>query len=162
MGATGQKKDAGAPVRCTWGHICSLSSIDKERNNISLFNIIVQWNFPQAAFDQYETSGKIVVIELVPFEIVLQWMRTIDIEGINDELPFEFRIKTFDPTGQAIQETVTPAFMPRGAKRHVLRIQTNAVPITVPGDYRIDIEVKTGEIYQNTCAIPIEIRARSA
>src|SRR3989338_2208251 len=147
MAESCEKKEVVAQVRCIWGHMCSLSSIDMERKNISLFNIIMQWNFPQGAFDQYQKTKQIVLVGLPPFEIALQWMRTIDIAGINDELPFEFKLKTYDPTGKVIQETAMPAAMPKGSKRHGMRLQLNAVPITIPGDYRIDIEVKAGDDY---------------
>ena len=45
-------------VRCVWGLLCSLSSIDQEKKNISLFNVIEQLNIPQSFFSN-QSTGKI-------------------------------------------------------------------------------------------------------
>ncbi|MBI2004891.1 hypothetical protein HYS79_01865 [Patescibacteria group bacterium] len=154
-----QKGHPVAPVRCLWGHLCSLSSIDNERNNLSLFNIIEQLNIPQGAFDEHVKTKKIIIIP-ADYEIVLLWTRTLDIDGINDALSFDFSLKVIDPTNKVIQQTIATANFPRESKRVRFRIRSNGMPVTIPGSYRFDVEVKRDgkDEFENTNGIPLEIK----
>lgn len=146
-----------ASAVCLWGHLCSLSSIDKERNNLSLFNIIEQFNLPQGAFDEHTRTGNVIVIPY-DYEIVLQWARTLDIGGINDELKFDFSIKLVDPNGTVIQQTFASTSFPTEMRGVNFRLRTNAIAITLPGKYRYEIETKNDrEEFVETNSIPIEI-----
>jgi hypothetical protein len=160
MMSPSQKKGfSSVPVRCLWGHLCTLSSIDKETNNVSLFNVIEQFNFSNDVFQEYAKTKKPVIIGL-NHEIVLVWMRTLDIDGINEELNFDFMLKLVDPTGEVIQQIYSTGNFPKEAKRNRFRINTNGIAVTMPGNYRYVIEVKKegGDQFEAINEIPLEIK----
>ena len=159
MPVDSKKIGSTIPVRCVWGLLCSLSSIDQERNNISLFNVIDQINLPQAAFAQQAKSKKPLVIPF-SYEIVLHWRRAVNLEALNDELGFDFRAKLIDPKGVVLGETLVTGRLEKNIVRSRFRIKTNGLLVTVPGDYLYVIEVKKddSEEFGSVFEIPFTVR----
>lgn len=148
-------------VRCVWGLICSLSSIDQERNNISLFNVIDQLNIPEDLFVQQKQEGKPLIFPLA-HELVLLWRRTISAEFATEPLQTDFKISIFDPTGKAIQETIAPLILEKNIRTMRLRIKLMGFPLTVPGDYvyRIELRQPNKETFEGEYEIPFFVSER--
>ena len=88
-----QQRDT-SPVRCVWGLLCSMSSIDQQRNNISLFNVIDELHLPADAFKANEKRRI-----LFEHEIVTLWRKTMDTEIDDRTLRFDIGVSLFDPNG---------------------------------------------------------------
>ena len=58
------------PIQCVWGLICSMSVTDKDTNNVSLFNIVEQFNLPEDAFSTQKKENKTLVFP-TQYEIIL-------------------------------------------------------------------------------------------
>ena len=145
-------------VHCVWGLVCSLSSIDQERNNISLFNVVDQINLPGQFF---KTSEEVKPLPF-PHEIVTLWRRAIDTSIDNRELSVDVEIALVDPAEKAIQRLLMPLKFASGSRRTRSRLRTNTVSITLPGDYiyLISVVPSDGTEPQPVCRIPLEVREK--
>jgi len=151
------KKSTIEQIRCVWGVLCSMSSVDQERNNISLFNMIEQFNIPENFFVQQKKEGKNLFFQ-VPHEVVLLWRRTL-IDLDDKEILADFKIKTVDPLGKVLQETLIPFKFLKGIKRLRSRFILPGITASVPGSYLHLIEVKesTSTSFKEVHQIPFEI-----
>jgi len=158
MNAQVKKTNQALPVECVWGLLCSLSAIDQERNNISLFNIIDQINI-QKEFFEVDSEAK-----PFPFahELVTLWRRTIDTSIDERELLVDAEIALIDPQGVSIQSVLTPLKFATGSRRARFRIKTDGIQLTTPGDYvyRISIVPPDGNISTLVLSIPLEVKKK--
>ena len=158
MAAPKKKKKQVPLIQCVWGLLCSLSSIDQERNNISLFNVVDQINLPKQFFSA--SSGP----KPLPFahELVTLWRRTIDTTVDDRELLVEVEIALVDPRGVAIQQVLSPLKFAPGSRRARFRIKTDGIQITSPGDYiyRIRIIPSDGTEPTVVWTIPLEVKEK--
>ena len=148
-------------ARCVWGLLCSLSSIDQERNNISLFNVIEQFNLPQSFFIRQEREKEILPFP-IPHEIVLCWRRTLDISISDEEILMDSKIKTIDSTGKILQEALIPLKFPNGIKRLYSRYLMQGITASVVGDYihQIELKLSNQENFKKVLEIPFEVRSQ--
>jgi hypothetical protein len=149
-------------IKCVWGLLCSLSSNDQERNNISLFNVIDQFNLPAGFFDQQEKEKKPLLVPL-QHEMVIHWRRTLDIGIIDDEIFSDFKVKTIDPAGIILQEILNPLNFPKGIKILRSRLDIPGVLATTAGSYihQIEIKLPNQSEFKKVLEIPFEIRKRA-
>lgn len=142
-------------IQCLWGVLCSLSSIDQERNNISLFNVIDQLNLPIS--DKGVGERKVFPL---PFELVTLWRRILNTNIDNSEITTDIEIKLLDPNERILQQTVAPIKFNRDSRRSRLRIKIIGLPITTIGDYVFEISVKQPGVDNLELAktIPFEVR----
>jgi len=145
-------------IKCVWGLLCSLSSIDQERNNISLFNIIEQVTLPKNFFEKQLADKKDYIFPL-PHEIVLCWKRTFDTSVFNEEIFADFKIKTVDPLGRVLQEILNPIKFPPNMKRLRVRFAMQGVLASEPGNYvhQIEMKVQNQKDFRKILEIPFEV-----
>jgi hypothetical protein len=144
--------------KCVWGILCSLSSIDQQKNNVSLFNIIEQLNIPAAFFKEQQEKKEPLPVG-IEFEVYLSLQRVLDIGISSEEIPSDIRIKVVDPTGKTIQESLSQIVFPKAMKRFRFRMNFNGISLTVPGQYCILVENKTPEKdqFKKLTEIPLDI-----
>lgn len=144
--------------KCVWGILCSLSSIDQQKNNVSLFNIIEQLNIPSAFFKEQQEKNTPLPVG-IEFEIYLSLQRILDVTISDEEIPSDIRIKVVDPTGKIIQESLSQILFPKAMKRFRFRMNFNGISLTVPGQYCILVENKTPEKdqFKKLAEIPLDI-----
>src|SRR3989344_3127571 len=90
-----------------WGLLCSLSSIDQERNNVSLFNIVEEIGIPQEIFKQ---EGK-KVIPFV-FEIVMLLRRIVSSAVDDREITTDIEVALVDPEEKELKKIKGITFLP--------------------------------------------------
>ncbi len=146
-------------VKCVWGLLCSLSSIDQERNNLSLFNIIDQFNIPADFFIQQKSEKKTLLF-MHPYEIILLLRRTLDIGIADEEIAADIKIITIDPDGKNLQEILSPIKFPKGIRRLRFRITMQGLLASMAGDYVHQIEIKwtNQDEFKKVLEIPFEVR----
>ena len=147
-----------AQIQCVWGHICTLSSIDQERNNISLFNVIEQINVPTGAFEMHNKEKKPVLVNH-PHEIVLLFRRTIGLYISTGQIAADSKVQLVDPAGTILHETLIPFSFTEKARRFRSRIKNMGFLVTAPGDYvyRIEIKETNQESFNKLLEIPFEV-----
>lgn len=150
-----QKKVPVDFVHCVWGLVCSMSSIDQERNNISLFNVIDQINPPQAFFIDQEKMNKPIIFP-VSHEVVLNWRRVLDLSIDESEILADFKVNVIDPNGKVLQETTAPLYFQKNVKMTRARIAMGGFALTTPGNYVYRVEIKQPHKtnFVKVCEIP--------
>lgn len=144
--------------KCVWGILCSLSSIDQEKNNVSLFNIIEQLNIPSAFFIEQQKKNAPLLVGF-EFEIYLSLQRILDISISDEEIANDIKIKVIDPANKIIQESLSQILFPKAKKRFRFRLNFSGISLTTPGQYSILIENKSPnkEQFKKLTEIPLEI-----
>jgi len=161
MGEKKDKKTLQGQIQFVWGHICSLSSIDQERNNISLFNVIEQINVPADALEMNKKENKPVLFPL-QHEILLLFRRAIDPALTQEQFTsVDMKVSLVDPLGAQLVENLIPMKFPN-SKRYRYRLQNPGFLITKPGDYvyRIQLREQHQESFGQPHEIPIEVKSR--
>jgi len=126
-------------IDCMWGIICSLSSIDQQRNNISIFNIIDQLTLPKKILAEELKTKSIVQIGL-EHELVILWRRAMPLHLCHNRLVVDVKISSIDPNGAIVGEVLNQIEFKPGNKIMRMRLQTMFLNITAEGDYVYKIE----------------------
>ena len=145
-------------IQCVWGLICSMSVTDKDSNNISLFNIVEQFNLPEDAFNAQKKENKTLIFP-TQYELMLFFRRTLDVGIFDDQILGDLKIKTVDPGGNMVQETTSSVIFPTGKKKMRFRIVMSGLSFTKPGNYihQIEMKISTKDEFNKLLEIPFEI-----
>ena len=146
------------PIQCVWGLICSMSVTDKDTNNVSLFNIVEQFNLPEDAFSTQKKENKTLVFP-TQYEIILFFRRTLNIDIFDDQILGDLKIKTVDPNGNTVQETTSSVTFPKAMKKLRFRVVMAGLSFTNPGNYihQIEMKLSTRNNFSKLLEIPFEI-----
>ena len=131
----------GLPVRCVWGLICSMSSIDQKTNNISLFNVIENFNVPKGFFKK----NKELITIFAPYQVILFLRRLIDVNISDDEILLDLRYKAINPEGVTLVENISSFKFLGGKQSMRISIDMQAIVVNIPGLYLNKIEIKRPE-----------------
>jgi hypothetical protein len=146
-------------VRCVWGLVCSLSSIDQQRNNLSLFNVIDQLNIP-IAFKKQAEVDKTEVIEIgFEHEIVFLLRRTLTAELCSDPLVLDMKLSLIDPAGKVLTELLRPLEFKAGNRVLRYRVQNNGFRLSCGGDYvyRAEISGQGSNKFELVAEVPFYV-----
>lgn len=154
-----ENKDTKPLIDCVWGVICSLSSTDQDSKNISLFNLIDQFNIPQEFFEEQKKQGKSLIFRL-QHELILFFRRKIRTEISNAEMLTDIRIQIIDPQGIILEEKFIPFKFVTGKRNIRLRIPKIGVMASMAGDYvyKIDIKIPEESDFEKGIEIPFEVK----
>jgi hypothetical protein len=149
------------PIQCVWAILCSNSITDRESNNLSLINIIEQFNVPKEVFYEQKKAGKPLPLQ-AKYELVSMWRRAFKLELSNEEIVSELKIVTIDPNGKMINETVLPFKFPQSMKRLRVQLALPAMLLTVAGDYVHEIFLKfpKEETFKKVHEVPFEVNSK--
>lgn len=146
-------------IRVMWGLVCSLSSIDQEKNNISLFNVINQVNISSVDFDKVKSGGHKGLIIPISHELVIMLRRMV-VQGLeSDELKADLKVSFVNPQGETIGEVLSPVTFVPNTKNHGQRINFASFTIQSEGDYeyRISILEKGFPDFVDLYSIPLSV-----
>lgn len=131
-----------------WSIICSLSSIDVDSNNFSLFNCLEQINIPPFKDDKDN------IIPLI-FEVISLWRG-----NENEEFKGEILLEIDDPNGKKLKEFQLNPVKQKGKKRLRTRIKIKGLPFTEIGEYIFKLKIRNNnhEDYHIACELPLEIQ----
>ena len=129
------------PAYCVWGLVCSMSSLDQQRNNLSLFNVIDQFQIPKNLFPKNDLKAALPV----PHEIVTLWRRRVNSDIDERQIELDVLVSLMDSQGVPVQQILTKVEIPHGHRLNRFRLQTNVLFFSVPGDYVYEIRYKRPE-----------------
>jgi hypothetical protein len=143
-------------LQCIWGILCSLSSIDQDKNNISIFNVIDEITVAP----QYFKEG---VAPLTPFnyELVTVWRRLMSTNIDEKDIVADLKVELFDPNEDSLMNGfMSPATFPGKGRRTRLRLPFNRIMLTGPGDYSFHVFVKdqNEEKFEKAHEVPLEVK----
>ncbi|MBI2108588.1 MAG: hypothetical protein HYT93_00200 [Parcubacteria group bacterium] len=156
----GKKSSITKQIRGVWGLICSMSSIDQEKNNISLFNLINQVNVQKIDFEGMKQQKKEALLVPVQHEVVTMFRRMGNYELFDNEIKTNIKISLINPKGKALMEFLTKIEF----KPHKINCRHRAIftgfKLTEPGDYEYNIEVLQPDDTQltNEMVIPFVVK----
>jgi hypothetical protein len=134
------KKKSVEPIKCVWGLVCSMSAIDQENNNISLFNVIDQLNIKDSEFSKLKKGNSVLGLNLA-HELNLLWRRTLPLNLCVEKILTDVKLRLIDPNGKVLNEILTPLQFPGGKRLMRFRIRIDGFKVTIPGDYVYKIEI---------------------
>lgn len=136
--------------------LCNSSIIDRDSNNVSIFNIIEEINVkPEGIFKQ-NIKGKEEEIIPFPFEFFTVWERSDD---INKELITNIKTSITCPNGEEKEYIEFPFSFELGKKRMRLKIKTGGLPFTGYGTYIFNVFIEENKKFNLVNQIPIDIKA---
>lgn len=159
MENTASKKTMQSNIRVMWGLLCSMSSIDQQRNNISLINVITQVNIPAADFVRAESSGHKGLMLQLNHELVIMFRR-MGLQSLGaDDLNTDIKISLFNPKGEVLGEILNTITFPGTSRNHGHRISLNSFTVTSEGDYeyRVSIFNKDNNEFEQLYVIPFTV-----
>jgi hypothetical protein len=142
-------------IHCVWALMCSDISIDQQRNNLSLFNVIDELTLPAAAFSD-EPKG----VMLQHF-VISQWRRILNTSVDSQEVPFEVCLELVDSNEKVLQRIVAQHSFPQGKRNLRVCMNFPGVFVTKPGDYvyRLTLRIPPQENFEYAHEVPLEVKA---
>lgn len=146
-------------IRVMWGLVCSLSSIDQEKNNISLFNVINQVNVSATDFEKAKSGGHKGLIIPISHELVIMFRRMVVTGLENNELKADLKVSFVNPQGETIGEVLSVVNFVPNAKHHGQRINFASFTIQSEGEYeyRVSILEKGYSDFVDLYSIPLSV-----
>ena len=146
-----------------WSVLCSNSSVDIDTNSLSIFNVVEQLNIqsiPKVVSLHNNNSspkeaGQESSVIPVTFEIVSLFQRQ-DPEA--DKLLNDAILALIDPRGKILKENNFQIVFPKGSKRLRFRTKLGGMPITISGEYRFILKVKTGKDFHEMSRLPLDVK----
>lgn len=135
-------------MKVLWATICQSSSIDRETNNVSLFNILEQISVPEPPAIGEETMS--LSAASGPFELFILASRTD--EDIGEH--YQARVRLCFPSNGA-EASFPIEFDMISVHRNRIRIGFPALPISGEGIYRFIIEAGENENWYELFEIPL-------
>lgn len=145
-------------IEHVWSVVCSSSSVDRETNNISLFNLIekLTFNIPTTVLEKVKREEKRSIAFPIEFEVVSRFRRSEAKEGF----AFDYRLRVLNAESRIIfagQEQKIA--LKEGIDNIRIRNQFKNIPIQKTGIYKIVIEIRNvGETtFRSVYSIPLDI-----
>lgn len=162
MGKVTGKKVTKSNIRVMWGLLCSISSIDRERNNISLTDVITQINIPESDFEKVKSGGHKGLMLPINHELVIMFRR-IGLQGLDaDDVNTDVKISLIDPKGEMLGEILTAITFPGATRNYGHRINMSQFTVTTEGDYeyRVSIFDKNSNEFEQLYEIPFTVERK--
>ena len=139
-------------IRHIWSVICQSHSIDKESNNISLFNVLEQVKFSPTPVAADYDEADFVMISL-SFEFVSLWERLGDDETEQTSV----RLVVHDPDGKRVgpDERQMSFSVEKARQRTIVRVAS--FPYSKPGRYEFSIEQESGGRWNSVALVPLTV-----
>lgn len=142
-------------VQHIWTLLCQRAIIDKKSNNLSLVDVVETVKVPLKNFE----NGKIFKI-LFPCQIVSFWSKDEAIMSISTQI----RLVFYAPGDKKISQMIFPVHIASEMKFARSIINLNFLPITVSGEYILEIQQQKNRKYEVQARVPflvnIEVKGK--
>ncbi len=135
-------------IQHVWSVLCSTSLVDKDTNNVSLIDVIEQWNIPHEAQFPINIAN--------PFYLVTLWARS-DLEAPTQGLA---RITLIRPDGTQ-EPYPEQAVDLSNHRRSRNRFGFQGFPLQAPGKHIFNVELLddgTGQSQGIVASVPLEVK----
>lgn len=158
------KKTVQSSIRVMWGLLCSMSSIDQERNNISLINVITQINILDADFVKAKSGGHKGLVLQSNHELVIMFRR-MGLKGLDaTDLNTDIKISLINPQGDVLGEILNTIVFPGSSRNYGHRVNMDGFFVTSEGDYeyRVFIFNRENNQFEQLYVIPFTVERTKA
>ena len=138
-----------------WTVLCEKSTIDKDSNNISLYNIIEKINISGPIEELTKlTSSKDGEVFAHNLSLVSLWSREKKEKG---DITFTFKVDLESPEKNNLMSNKREVSLKERYKRTRTKLEMNGTKITGPGEYIFKVSKKEGKNYKVCAETPLEI-----
>lgn len=137
-------------IQHVWSVLCKHSVIDKDTNNISMFDILEQLIINNGSGIKSNKTGVIIPIE---YEIINFW--TTDKKDVDNKSTM--RVDIYNPEGKKEKTFEQKLEIPKGNRRLRTRLQINGFLVKIPGIYVFEVSYLQHDKYKKVAALPLEI-----
>lgn len=151
-------KNQDIKMQCIFATLCRGTSVDRQSNNLSIFNVIEQITLTPPKNAQKSELEKIKVVP-VEYQLVTFW------KAIGGLMPktLDIQIDFIDPVGDITQSGSHAIKLdePKGRLRTIMEIK--ALKVTQPGDYTVVIKAKIPgqDEFLEYSRFPLELKINS-
>lgn len=135
-----------------WSIICEDSSIDFEKNSLSMFNCVEEIKLIVNQEDLKNKNDKKIVIP-VKFQIISFWI----IDDFNKDNNLDIKIELVDSNKKVISNFENTIKTKKGTKRFRNRTNVNGLPITSNGRYYFNIYQKENNKFKLVSELPLDV-----
>lgn len=137
-------------IRHIWTVICSRAVIDKESNNVSLFDVLEEARLRTAESDTEKP--------VIPFPIAIAWVTTWQREPIENPTHSRGKDIILSPTGEVLVENEYPIDLSKFKRVRAKRNVAN-FPVSESGMYRFRTQIWNEEknVWEAVSDIPLDI-----
>lgn len=129
-------------IRLVWALLCNDAVTDQETNNLTLYNLIEQFQISKTALLKQDKK----IILPVAVKLVSLWSR-INTTGKN-EFSAQIEIDLVDPAGDVLQVIPHELRVLEGKDRIRLIIKLQGLPVSKEGAYLFRFKVKRGTAFE--------------
>ncbi len=145
-------------IRHIWSVLCSKSSIDKDTNNVSLFEVLEQVSF-NVKGPYAEKAKKIARNEHIVAPFNFEVVTLLDRESPRGEPEVALKAGIVDPAGKTLGNFDHLVRFVEGKRRMRVVMKIIGMPVNKSGVYRVMIMLKEqgGGDYKIVAEIPLEV-----
>jgi len=143
----------------TWSILCHGSSIDKDSNNISLFNIIEELNISKKGFSLIPIKSPQSIFVPLPLRLVSMWKNPHAPKIATSDVQVDFR----NPQGKLLNKMIYKISSTKSRMRSLSHLKGFGVSANMSGEYTFDIKIKKGikkKAYQKVGEVSIQINIK--
>ena len=130
-------------INLFWAMVCGSSSVDQNTNNMSMFNVFEEITInniaAQVSQNQKPAEPGQPTNVLFPHEVITVWSRT----NLEQETKAEMKVEFIDPFGNILSNVNPAIIFEKGKQRMRIILKINGLQVTIPGEYKYVISLKT-------------------
>jgi len=142
------------PVKYVWSILASSSSVDKQTNNVSLYNLLEELTLLKSEVAQKQKEAKGAFLPVVfPFQLVTLWERAET--GVIDA---QAKIQLVDPGGKTLTDALYNFKIEAQQERNRFIANFNAFPFTQEGVYEFKTLLKKGDEFVQVGSVGFKVK----
>ena len=135
-----------------WSVLCNSATIDRESNNVTLFQVVEQLNVSGPSGADVSTG-----VAIFDAELVTLWSRT----NLDHPARSRARIQFVAPDGALLGKPILYDVDLTGYGRLRNRTRISGFPVRGPGKYEFRVELEKDSGWETVAKIPVEVRVIS-
>ena len=118
-------------INCNWAILCQKSILNAETNNLSLIEILNNYDIPRPPESQE--------MPFYPFdyEVVVEWQR----DSLEKEQDIVFSLEISSPSGRTLLNGQRSVFFGDGVLKIITRLKLQGLPVPEIGFYKFKIQL---------------------
>jgi len=142
-------------IKHIWSVVCGSSSIDRDSNNVSLFNVIEQISLDRSEIKNAKVKhGRSDVAVPIKVELVSLWQRDISDEKQNQPIRLEF----VSPDQKPLLSYDGNLVFEAGKTRFRFRVKLDGLRFNVAGQYNFKLSLKDSTSnWVEVGSLPLEV-----
>lgn len=148
------KKVSLLPVKYVWSVLASSSSVDKQTNNLSLYNLLEELSLLKSEVAQKQKEAKGAFLPVVfPFQLVTLWER-----AETGAIEAQAKIQLVDPEGKILTDAIYGFKIEAQQERNRFIANFNAFPFTREGIYEFRTLLKKGDEFIQVGSVSFRVK----